>query len=531
MTTKRAVRDASSAVDRPLPPAGDQDRRGGTELQDLRESHERYQRLFDSIQQGFCVIEVYFDEQDEPIDYRFLEINPAFERHTGLRNAVGRTARELVPSLERDWLEAYGRVARTGRSERFAQASPAMGRWFEVEAFPVDDPAERRVGLLFADITERKRAEVSAHERRRTDERLRAIVENIRDYAIYAMDKDGHVTEWTEGAARLKGYSADEILGRHVSIFYSPQECAGGTPQQELAEAARDGRTEREALKVRRNGERFWANEITTAMHGAAGELTGFTRISRDLTAERALERQRRAQLERERQAREDTEAFLGLLSHELRTPVTSIYGTASLIARDPQRADVPDLLRDIQEESDRLVRIIDDLLVLSRLDRGLIQLVPEPILLQRLVRQVMADVARRGPEAKFQLDVPSLLPAAIADATALRQVLYNLLSNAAKYAGPEGPITIEARALDDQLEVCVLDEGPGLGDDPEQLFDLYYRAPHTAVRAPGTGIGLYVTRALMTAMGGSVQGWTRDTGGASFRLRIPLAVDEEATS
>ena len=248
---------------------------------------------------------------------------------------------------------------------------------------------------------------------------------------------------------------------------------------------------------------------------------------NRDVTPEYARERDQAAQLERERLAREAAEAFLAVMSHELRTPITSIYGTASVIARDPHRADVADLVSDIVDEAERLRRITDDLLVLSGVERGLIQLAPEPVILQRALREPLADVQRRFPSVAFEVRVPASLPAVIADTTALRQVLYNLLSNAAKYAGVEGPITIDATPVGDEVEVAVLDRGPGPGDDPAALFDLFYRAPHTAKRASGTGIGLYVTSQLLEAMGSSVWARANDGGGAAFRFRLRLAHDE----
>ena len=130
----------------------------------LRMSEERYRTLFDSIDEGFCVMEILFDESGRGIDHRFLEMNPAFERHTGLSNAVGRTARELVPELEPHWPERYGRVALTGEPLKFVEESKAMGRWFEGYAFRVGAPEERRVALLFTDITERKEGENALQE-------------------------------------------------------------------------------------------------------------------------------------------------------------------------------------------------------------------------------------------------------------------------------------------------------------------------------------------------------------------------------
>jgi len=147
--------------------------------------------------------------------------------------------------------------------------------------------------------------------------------------------------------------------------------------------------------------------------------------------------------------------------------------------------------------------------------------------MLQRALREPLADVGRRYPGASFDVQMPASLPAVVADTTALRQVLYNLLSNAAKYAGADGPITVEATQVGDDVDVAVLDHGPGPGDDPAALFALFYRAPHTAKRASGTGIGLYVTSQLLEAMGSSITAGTNGERGAAFRFRLPLAHDE----
>ena len=257
------------------------------------------------------------------------------------------------------------------------------------------------------------------------------------------------------------------------------------------------------------------------------GVPTRLIGTNRDVTREYEREREQAAQLERERRAREAAEAFLAVMSHELRTPITSIYGTATVMARDPGRADVADLVGDIVDEAERLRRITDDLLVLSGVERGLIQLSPEPVMLQRALREPLMDVQRRFPSVVFDARVPASLPAVVADTTALRQVLYNLLSNAAKYAGTDGPIVVDATPMGDEVEVAILDRGPGPGDDPQALFDLFYRAPHTAKRASGTGIGLYVTSQLLEAMGSTVSAEANDGGGAAFRFRLRLAQDE----
>ena len=126
---------------------------------ELRRAEGRYRTLFESIEEGFCVLEMMYDEAGEAFDYWFVETNPAFERHTGLVDAVGKTAYALVPDLEHHWVETYARVAETGTSDHFVLGSVALGRMFEVEAFRVGGSESRRVGLLFTDVTERARAE------------------------------------------------------------------------------------------------------------------------------------------------------------------------------------------------------------------------------------------------------------------------------------------------------------------------------------------------------------------------------------
>jgi PAS domain S-box-containing protein len=144
----------------------------------LRQSDDRYRTLFDSIDEGFCVVEVLFDEQERAVDYRFLETNPAFAKHTGLPpEAVGRTAREVLPGLEEHWFQIYGRVAVTGEASRFERGSESMGRWFDVFAFRIDEPERRRVAILFMDVTESRRAELERERLLREAQDARAEAE------------------------------------------------------------------------------------------------------------------------------------------------------------------------------------------------------------------------------------------------------------------------------------------------------------------------------------------------------------------
>jgi signal transduction histidine kinase len=216
-------------------------------------------------------------------------------------------------------------------------------------------------------------------------------------------------------------------------------------------------------------------------------------------------------------------EAFVGVMSHELRTPVTTIYGAIKLLVKAPRRPDLESLLADIEEEADRLKRITEDLLVLSRAEHGRVEVDPEPVLLQREAAAIVADVARRYPEASIGVEMPFRLPPLSADQGALRQVLDNLLANAAKY-GRGAPVRLLAAEEGDVVRIEVVDEGPGLpAGEHARIFELFYRSPANERRASGTGIGLFVVEQLVAAMHGSVEASPVEPHGLRVTVRLPV--------
>lgn len=190
--------------------------------EELRQSEERYRTLFESMEQGFCVIEVLLDEHGEPEDYRFLEVNPAFEYQTGLVGAEGRKALELVPDLEQHWIRLYGDVALSGAPASFENVSEAMGRWFDVYAFRVGGEGSRRVAILFSDVTERRRSE---EELRRSEARYRAVIEQMAE-GIFMFDPETkRFMETNTAFERMFGYTAREV--RNMTIYELVAHAAG----------------------------------------------------------------------------------------------------------------------------------------------------------------------------------------------------------------------------------------------------------------------------------------------------------------
>jgi signal transduction histidine kinase len=368
------------------------------------------------------------------------------------------------------------------------------------------------------DVSAERLAEAELHER---DERYRLLFESIESgFAVVELVSapdapvaELRVLEVNPAFERLLPCPAADLALR------VDHDDPGQTWPAACVAAVRTGRQARTEDDASLPGRRLdvFAFPFRTQGRQAAVLVT-------DVTDRLRAEEERERQLDRERRGREAAEAFLAVMSHELRTPITSIYGTTSVLVRDPDRPDRQELLADIHEEAERLRRITDDLLVLSGVDRGLLRLSPEPMLVQHAISDAVADIGRRFPTVEIRVEAEIGLPAVEADPTALRQVLHNLLSNAAKYAGADGPVTVVASHAGDAVEVAVLDEGPGPGDEPDALFGLFYRSPHTSRRASGTGIGLYVADELLRAMGASITATRREPRGAVFRFRLPIA-------
>lgn len=226
-------------------------------------------------------------------------------------------------------------------------------------------------------------------------------------------------------------------------------------------------------------------------------------------------------------------DAFVGIISHELRTPITTIYGMSQVLQQrfdTIDRLDLARLIDDIEAEADRLRRLTEDLLVLTRAEGGTLRLATEPLIVRHILRRVVDAERARWPEHGFDLDAPAGLPLVQGEDLYLEQVARNLLGNAAKYCPPGTTITVSAAPEDDGVAVRVIDEGPGLGPEPpERLFELFYRTPDATRHAPGAGIGLFVSRELVAAMGGRIWARPGPSGGAEFGFWLPRVSDDAA--
>ncbi len=799
--------------------------------QQLRAGEERYRTLFNSIDEGFGVIEMILDAEGRPFDYRFLEVNPAFEGHTGLKGVVGRTMRELAPDLDEFWFETYGRVAATGESVRFVSEAKALeDRWFDVFAFRPGDTNDGRVAVLFNNISPRKRAEeererllrevqteqerladvfqsapsfmcvlqgpdhvfervndrylhlvghrdllgkpvrealpevagqgffrmldgvyqtgeafvgsevrillqrdpnrlpeerfvdfvyqplrdldgkvggiivqgidltdrkTAEEELRSKTERLNLLVENIKDYAVVITDPAGTITEWQGGAERITGFMAAEAIGRKSHLIFTPEDCTGLRPEHEMTQAVELGRAEDKRWHIKKDGSRFFADGVMTALFTEAGSLRGFGKVFKDATGEKRAEeatrrrtfqvqklaeisnrinsahdvrsvigvvteearnlvdahqaatsmaadpqhpepiqivatskkslegslpfvasswaldernwknqpiRLTRGELEADPRWRssaqraagganpdgwlsaplmgrngksmgiiqlagkddgeftDDDEVilvqlsrlaaiaienaklydelrsndqrkdeFLAMLAHELRNPLAAISNAVGVTTRSGQQEHIDWSMEVITRQMRHLTRLIDDLLDVSRISRGKIQLRKDILDVTPILDSAVATVKPLADERKHRIDV-AIERGGLwidADPTRLEQVVVNLLNNAAKYSENAGQISLVARTEGNNVVITVKDRGVGI--PPEKLpgmFELFAQGDRSLARSEGgLGIGLTVVKKLVEMHSGSIAATSAGVGlGSEFTIILPAA-------
>ncbi len=251
---------------------------------EVRASDAQYRSLFNSIEEGFCVIEKIETRPGEPVDFRYLEANPAFEKQSGVRDVVGRTMREVFPGELQEWINTYQAVLEDGEAVRFEREFVTTGRVLELYVFRLEDNPHTRLSVIFQDVTVRKHAEAVA-------QRLAAIVTSSED-AIFSTDIDGVITSWNRGAEVLLGYSSNEIIGEYLSVLLPPHRLK---EQAKILEHIRDGNhvSQSETSFLNKDGREMWVSLSASSLRNAAGDIIGVSQIARDITSRRLADEHR----------------------------------------------------------------------------------------------------------------------------------------------------------------------------------------------------------------------------------------------
>ena len=383
--------------------------------------------------------------------------------------------------------------------------------------------------------------EKGAHRHQETAELFRLLVQSVKDYAIFMLDPEGHIISWNAGAQRLKGWASHEIIGKHFSTFYPEEDIINEKPRRELETALRDGVVEDEGWRVRKDGTRFFANVIITAVYDAEQNLRGFAKVTRDISERRRAEELRRAMIEqREARLRAEEEsraaqassrakdAFLMTLSHELRTPLTSILGWARLLPTlDPNDEAFRPALEAVARAAMLQSRLLEDVLDTSRIVSGKLRLTPEPSRVASLIHDAVESVrtAVTAKEVDLRVHVSDDAGIIDVDPTRFQQVIWNLLTNAVKFTPAHGGVTLEARREGRMLIVTVTDTGEGISRDfLPHIFEPFRQADSSQSRSHGgLGLGLSIVRYIVEAHGGKIFASSEGTDrGAMFRVELP---------
>jgi PAS domain S-box-containing protein len=533
----------------------------------LQETQTQYRQLFEALNDGFCVCELLLNEEGTPYDYRFLEVNPAFEDHTGLKEAAGKTIYELVPNLEPHWVESYSKVALQGEQVRFEQGSAVMGRWFSVYAFPFGPPHSRQFAVQFRDISARKRAEEalrqSAKKIAQQQKKLLDLFEQA-PVAIVVYRGSEHVIELVNPrASELWGVAAAALMNRPLA--------------ETLPEVQKQGM--RGLLdEILRSGEPFVGNEFPIVFDRDGKSETRYFdfvyqpwRDERDaiigviaISIDVSERKQRKAELQRYREqlaltnqelaaineemtvtneelsaantnlvdtneqlkrVNADLDNFVYAASHDLKAPISNIKGLLTLLEQhlSPDSlasARTQKVLRMMEASVARFMRTIADLSDVARLQRR--DQEPEAMVdVDMVITEVLLDIAPAIKEANAQIDVDVAGCGPIRFAPKhLRSVVYNLLSNAVKYHDPQRPPIIQIRC-ESETEYQVLtvaDNGLGMELADRPLFGLFQRF-HSHVE--GTGIGLYMVKKIVENAGGTIHVESTVGVGTTFTVRF----------
>jgi len=488
-----------------------------------------YRSVLEQMNAGFCVIEVLFDD-NKAVDYRFLEVNDAFERSTGLVNACGQRMTALRPDHEPDWFRIYGQVALTGQSQQFELEARALGRWYSVEAVRVGEPGDHQVAVVFFDISNRKQIEVELAE---SEARFSALADGL-PMPVWVLDEAGHARFVNSAFSEFFGGDEQRVPENVWRGLVHPDDAS--VFDYELQEALKAQRSMHALVRgLRADGQWRWLEMNARPRFSRMGHFIGLAGSSPDVTERREIEMAREELLQSERAARSAAEnmarlkdEFLATLSHELRTPLTTILGWSELLL---QRVDATSPLYKglgvIANSAMAQKRLISDMLDLSSMLLGKVQLEVEVLDLRAQLTEAMRaqELVAEGKALHMTLALPDEPTLVLGDATRLQQVLWNLLSNAIKFTPAAGTVAVTLASDGGHWSISVADTGDGIAPEfLRHLFSRFRQADGTTTRRHGgLGLGLAIAQQLVELHGGTGAATSEGPGhGATFTVRLP---------
>ncbi|MCW2848050.1 MAG: sensor histidine kinase [Marmoricola sp.] len=428
---------------------------------------------------------------EEAIGRSFSMFYPEEDQRAGLPLNLLMTAR------------AEGRVEHTGWRVR----KDGTRFWGDVVITALTDSQGQPAGYtkVTRDLTEQHALETAL---RTSEERLRLLVGQVVDYAIVALDPQGIIQTWNLGAERVKGYTAEEAIGRSFSMFYTEGDRRAGLPMQLLAEAREKGRVEHTGWRVRRDGSRFWGDVIITSMHDDAGRVTGYAKVTRDRTDAKALE--------------DAQDAFYAAFNHDFRTPITALKGFVDAIRFSDAQDEREQLIARAEASADRLLGMVEGLVQFARQRAGQATVLLADIDIAQVARNAVQDLAPSLGSSRVNLAADDVALAQ-ANGVAMHRVVSNLVVNALKYSPAETPVDITFdRPAPGRVRMTVTDRGRGIdAEDLGTIFNEFARG-RLAQNDGGTGLGLASVRELVEQQHGTVDIESAIGVGTTVTVELP---------
>jgi PAS domain S-box-containing protein len=470
-------------------------------------------------------------------DGRVLTWNTGAERLSGYgaREIVGQRAScfYLPEDLEAGVPEREMAIATAeGRHEdegwRLRKDGSVFWADVVITAIRGDDHRLTGFGMLMRDLSERRRGEEALRE---SEQRFRLLVSSVTDYAIFLLTPEGIVASWNRGAERLKGYPADEIIGQPFSRFYSEEDQRKGLPEAGLRHAREHGRWEHEGWRIRRDGSRFWADVVITALRDLDGSLRGFAKVTRDLTERKLRDDALMGVLEREREAAAHLaevdrlrSELVAMIAHDLRGPVGVLQSLLAILQEDWDTLPDAERLTLVERSAARaegLATFVDDAFDAARIGTRQLEVRAAPFDLGAVAREVVDDARITAPDREIIVSVGAGT-VVTGDEARTRQVLGNLLSNALKFSPPHTGVEVTVGRTGAEVVAEVVDHGSGIAaEDTDRIFEPFRRLA-TTHGVPGGGLGLYITRSLVEAQGGRIEVESDVGSGSTFSVALP---------
>jgi len=502
------------------------------------ESEHRYHSLFENMLNGFAYCRIVVDDDSQPVDWVYLEVNDAFETVTGLtpEGVLGKRVTEAIPGIREahpELFQIYGRVAQTGQEETFEIYLQPLDIWLSISVY---SPVKGHFVALFENITERKKAEEALTH---SEARFRSLFECMGSgVAVYEFGNNGKecIFKDLNGAAeRIENVKKGDVVGRNVLDVFPGAETGFVDVFKRVWET---GRPEFNTnYTYSEEGKMDTARESYT-YRLPSGEIVA---VYEDITERKSAEEALKAVYEEEHQLRQQLEVeiskrvqFIRALAHELKTPLTSALAASDLLVTQLSEEPQLSLARNIYRSATNLDSRVEELLDLARGELGMLDLKLEPVDILQLLRQTADDMkplaSRQG--LTLSLDLPPTLPSVDAEAGRVQQILVNLLSNAIKFSPENGRVALGASVRQDSVVVEVRDTGSGISKAEQQrLFEPYHRVEGDRDRLSGLGLGLALCKNLVELHGGRIWVESRPGEGSTFSFSLPIEVNNQMAS